>query len=118
MALCSCGVNERRKGQRTCQPCHTAYIKKWRLAKGQLADADQKRRERCRSKANYNRRLGALVAEPICQSAGCTCTDVQMVHPDVDRPLEPLWLCREHRVVFNRERRERRKVSRESTKAA
>lgn len=52
-------------------------------------------RERARQIANRAIRSGTLTKGP-CQFNGCGVLDVQAHHPDYSKPLEVVWLCREH----------------------
>jgi len=60
--------------------------KKWRLL--------NPKKEYAKSQISYALKTKKLTKEP-CKECG-TIKDVQGHHPDYDKPLEVIWLCREH----------------------
>ena len=91
MGKCKCG-RPRREKQRTCRECHAAYMREWR--KTHPLTEEQRRRMVCRSYAKVYEKRGVLRRQP-CQVCGES-DGVQKHHPDYDRPLLVVWLCREH----------------------
>jgi hypothetical protein len=61
---------------------------------------EQRRRGNARSLAGVYQRRGVLVRQP-CRDCGTR--RVQMHHPDYERPLEVVWLCRRCRLRRHRE---------------
>jgi hypothetical protein len=91
MAACSkCKMNPPRRGQRYCQPCHTAYVREHRARHSELAGA-QRMRANVRAHANTAQRRGQLAKQP-CEV--CAHPDAEKHHPDYSRPLLVRWLCR------------------------
>lgn len=84
-----CGAAHTRIGQRYCCSCHAAYMRGWR--RGRPLTADQRRKDNVRSHANVAKRRGQLT-QAAC--ADCGDPNSQMHHPDYDRPLLVVWLCR------------------------
>lgn len=64
-------------------------MRSWRA--GRPVTAEQQRRSNCRSYANVYKHRGLIQKFP-CQI--CDSTNSQMHHPDYDRPLFIVWLCR------------------------
>jgi len=63
---------------------------KWRRANP--LNPDQKRKDIARSYAGVYLRRGKLQKSP-CRD--CLSPDSQMHHPNYDKPLEVVWLCRD-----------------------
>ena len=75
--------------RRWCNSCHAAYVKEWRA--GRTVTDEGRRRDICRSYANVYKRRGKLVPPGACEwchEPG----ELQMHHPDFDRPLLVIWL--------------------------
>ena len=88
--LCKCG-NLRRLSGRYCLDCHAAYMRTWRkthpLTKSQVF------KDTCRSYAGVYLRRGKIEKKG-CQNCGDK--DSQMHHEDYTKPLDVVWLCKEH----------------------
>jgi len=54
-------------------------------------NAEQKKRENCRSYANVYQRRGLLIPKP-CEICGAKETEKH--HPDYSKPLSVIWYCR------------------------
>jgi hypothetical protein len=87
----TCGGERDRPGQAYCRKCHNAYKRRTRPTYQQLAP-DEQRKSRVRAYANVNQRRGVLVPQP-CERCGST-NPIQKHHPDYERPLTVVWLCR------------------------
>ena len=87
--MCPCGNNLRRPGQKNCQDCHAAYMRTWR--KTHPLNLEQRKKDNCRSYAHAYLRRGKLQRMPCVQ-----CGDIksQMHHPDYNKPLLVVWMCR------------------------
>ena len=101
MKLCSkCNENTPKKGGRYCLGCHAAYCREWR--KSHRLNAEQKKRASARSYLKVYVKRGKIARQP-CLSCGAP---AEGHHPDYDRPLYVLWLCREHHMELHRTRRD------------
>jgi hypothetical protein len=78
-----------KRRQAYCLPCHNAYMRAW--TKSRSLTPEQRKRDAARSYANVYLRRGKLTREP-CLHCGSMFS--QMHHPDYDKPLDVLWLCR------------------------
>lgn len=88
--VCStCGEPNDRVPQRYCRSCHAAYMRDFRFRTP--LTPEQRRKMNSRSYANSYQRRGKLIPEPC---AVCGSEDAQKHHPDYDRPLYVVWLCR------------------------
>lgn len=87
--LCSkCGEPHDSAG-RYCLKCHAAYMRAWRKTHPLTGEA--LRKANVRSYAGVYRRRG-LIPQEDCRMCGSS--QSQMHHPDYDKPLEVVWLCR------------------------
>lgn len=84
-----CGDDKDRECHGYCRACHAKNMREWRS--GKELNPEQKRKDACRSYANQYKRRGKLVQEPC---AVCGEEDTEMHHPDYDKPLQVVWLCR------------------------
>ena len=96
MRCSKCSGRHDRQNQRYCADCHAAYMRDWR--KTHPLTPEQKRKDNARSYANTYKKRGKLVPLP------CTCGSmrVQMHHPDYDRPLDVVWMCRPCHLAHHR----------------
>jgi hypothetical protein len=69
---------------------HAAYMREWR--KTHRMTEEQRKKDSCRSYAREYLKRGKLKKEG-CAVCGA---DAQMHHPDYDRPLDVVWLCKKH----------------------
>ena len=98
MILCHCGMPARPR-QRTCKPCHAAYMREWRNTHS--LTPEQRLKDKARSYAGVYLRRGKLDRKPcvICGSV-----NTQMHHEDYSKPLDVVWLCRECHMELHRVR--------------
>ena len=68
---------------RYCRPCHN-----WR--KSHPLNDLQRKKDNARSYAGVYKRRGKLIEEPCSCGAG----GAEMHHPDYDKPLIVIWMCR------------------------
>lgn len=87
--FCKCGELRDRGSQRYCCFCHAAYMREWR--KTHPLTSDQKRKVNSRSYANVYLKRGKLLRKA-CECCGEE--NSQIHHPDYDKPLKVVWLCR------------------------
>ena len=98
-APCSkCGGN-RESNYAYCLSCRAAYMRDWRSSHP-MTD-EQRRRDSTRSYANVYKRRGQLVPKP----CSCGLIEVEMHHPDYDRPLDVVWKCRPCHLKHHKESR-------------
>lgn len=88
---CSKCENETRVGQRYCNACHAAYMR----ANRKLPEGEARMRANARSYAKVYLKRGKIIRQP-CRDCGA---EAQMHHPDYSKPLEVIWLCREHHLA-------------------
>lgn len=60
---------------------------------------DAAQRQRARDVARVAKRRGYLIPQPC---ADCGAPHTEMHHPDYDKPLEVIWLCRPHHLARHR----------------
>jgi len=72
-------------------------MREWR--KDHPLNAEQRRKDNCRSYANAYKKRGLLKPRP-CETCGFFVTE--MHHDDYDKPLEVRWLCRKCHLAFHR----------------
>jgi len=94
--LCKCG-KPRRKGGRYCVACHAKHMQIWR--KSHPLTKLQRKKNNCRSYAHVYRDRGKLKMQPCLV---CGSLDVEMHHPDYDKPLQVVWFCRQHHLELHR----------------
>lgn len=88
--LCvKCNANEQRETHKYCYDCHAKYMRNWRIT--HPLNKEQRKKDTARSYANVYKQRGKLKKQP-CKMCGSEHS--QMHHPDYDKPLEVLWLCR------------------------
>lgn len=88
------GEHERRHSY--CEDCHAAYMREWR--KTHPLNEAHANRDIARSYAFVNKKRGKLAPRPCCI---CGDTNAEMHHPHHERPLEVVWLCREHHLNWH-----------------
>lgn len=100
--ICCCG-NPRREGQRYCKDCHASYMRLWRHY--HPPNEEQRKKNNCVSYANVYLRRGKIQRQPC---ATCGDPTSQMHHPDYDKPLLVVWLCRKCHLQLHAEKRSKR----------
>ncbi len=91
VTICArCGTSHTRASQRYCNDCHAAYMREWRKTHP-LSD-EAKRRDTARSYAGVYKRRGKQLQPQPCLCCGAA--DAEMHHPDHEKPLVVVWLCR------------------------
>ena len=73
-------------------------MRMWR--KTHSLTAEQRHKDNCRSYAGVYKRRGYLKPE-LCER--CEEPKVEMHHPDYDKPLEVVWLCRPCHLTLHTE---------------
>ncbi len=84
-----CNTNPRPLKSKHCNPCHARYMRQWR--KTHPLNAEQKRKDICRSYAHQYLKRGKIIKE-LCKKCGDI--NSQMHHPDYNKPLLIEWYCR------------------------
>jgi len=84
--------------------CHSESQKMWRKA-NPLTD-DQRKKMNCRSYTHVYLKRGKLTRKN-CEV--CDSKESEIHHPDYDKPLEVVWLCRKHHLETHSERNRRSK---------
>lgn len=82
--------------QRYCLSCHSAHMRENRKSYNELTES-AKKKACARSYAKLYLRRWGLHKQPcvICGNAA------QMHHPDYNKPLEVIWLCRDHHLQIH-----------------
>jgi len=97
MAACSgCGNARDREPQRYCRSCHAAYMRGWRPS--HTLTPAQRVKDNARSYANVYLQRGILKRQPC---GGCGHEPAEMHHEDYSKPLDVIWLCREHHLAIH-----------------
>lgn len=78
------------RGQSYCYGCHAAYMRATRPRHSELTP-EQRAKANARAQANVAQGRGKLRPGP-CETCGEK--DAEKHHPDYQRPLEVVWLCR------------------------
>lgn len=91
-ACSKCGgdLGDRYKKQRYCKKCHAANMRETRPKHSLLPD-EARKKANARAYANVYQRLGKIKKQPC---AICGDSNSQKHHPDYNKPLEVIWLCR------------------------
>lgn len=79
-----------------CKPCHAASMRRWR--KTHPLSLEQRKKDATRSYANVYEKRGLLRRKP-CNVCGDGKSEKH--HPDYDRPLHVMWLCRKHHLELH-----------------
>lgn len=100
-STCSkCGVKldfSRIGKQAYCKGCHAANMRAKRPRHSELT-TEQRKKANCRSYVNVYIRRGKITKQP-CEKCG---KKAEMHHEDYDKPLEVVWLCREHHLEHHK----------------
>ena len=91
---CNKEVEQSREGQRYCKDCHNAHARETRKKHKELTTL-QKLKANCRSYLNVYLKRGKVIKKP-CEV--CNSVEVEAHHNDYTKPLEVIWLCREHHL--------------------
>src|SRR5512146_416701 len=75
---------------------HNAYMRAWR--KTHPMNAEQKRKDSCRSYLGVYLRRGKIQRQP-CELCGAP---AEAHHHDYSKPLEVRWLCRPHHLELHK----------------
>lgn len=97
--MCKCG-NPSRPGQRTCAPCHAAYMRAHRPKHRELPP-EARKKANCRAHSHVLVNRGTLVRRP-CEVPGCEIR-AEMHHDDYSNPRLIRWICRTHHLALHRE---------------
>ena len=95
---CGGALEENRVGkQRYCKKCHAGNMREKRPIHSELS-TDAKKRANARAYLNTYLRRGKVQKKPciICGSE-----DSQAHHQDYNKPLDVIWLCREHHLLVH-----------------
>lgn len=92
---CPSPLGDRFGTSRYCRNCAAAYMREWR--KTHPLTPEQKRKDNARSYAGVYKRRGKIREQPCGVCGG----KAQMHHPDYDRPLDVVWLCRVHHLELH-----------------
>ncbi len=95
--LCPCGNVARPNGQGNCKACHAAAARKHYHLRG--IPASQLKQRKAREKAMDQKKRGTLVPQPCVI---CGADKAEMHHPDYDKPLDIIWLCRPHHLGLHK----------------
>jgi len=90
-----CGKPNDRLPQKYCKVCHATYARNTRPKYNELTDL-QKFKANARSYTKVYLKRKKLIKQP-CQV--CQSNESQMHHPDYNKPLDVIWLCREHHLA-------------------
>lgn len=94
-----CGVSNRRPTHAYCLICHAEYMRNYR--RKHPMTAAQKKKDNCRSYAHVYLKRGNIIKSP-CKKCGNV--NSEMHHPDYNKPLYVIWLCRKcHLMLHNQE---------------
>ena len=92
--MCRCGAQARR-GQRDCAVCHAAWMREYRAS--HAPTAEERMKSNCRSYLHVYIKRG-LVKRGACVLCGSE-ERIEGHHKDHGKPLDVVWLCRDHHVM-------------------
>lgn len=95
--ICGCG-KATRIGQRYCNGCHAAYSRNHRLKHRDLPTEAKK-------KAIVRSVLRVYISRGKVKKETCLyCGDIKVEahHPNYDKPLDVIWMCRKHHVEHHK----------------
>lgn len=100
----SCGgdLGDRYGKQRYCKSCHAAHMRATRPRHKDLPD-DARRKANVRALSRHYVKTGKIIQTPCVK---CGDPNSQRHHPDYDKPLEVIWLCRKHHLELHAEKSE------------
>lgn len=64
---------------------------------------EKRMKHAARKRLQYAVKTGKLVKADYCEYSDCTTPITEAHHPEYDKPLEVLWLCREHHLKLHNE---------------
>lgn len=97
-----CGLEKEKSrfNQRYCKSCHSENMRKNRPKHFELLDI-QKKKANCRSYLNVYIKRGKITKLP-CSICGNIESEAH--HEDYDKPLDVIWLCREHHLELHKKK--------------
>ena len=96
---CSNPLESNRVGkQRYCLSCHNEYMRRTRPKHSELSD-EQRIKANARSYLNEYVRRGKVIKQP-CSMCGDDIAEAH--HPDYNKPLEIVWLCRRCHLIHHK----------------
>lgn len=81
-----CGFGRPRPKRSWCQACHTVYTREWRRR-----NPEARKRNHARLRAKKAQDRGIFEPQP-CED--CEALEVEKHHPDYNKPLYFVWLCK------------------------
>ena len=84
--------------QRYCKSCHAEFMRLNRPKHSELKE-ESRLKANARSYLNVYLKRGSIVKEPC---AICGDSHAEAHHEDYSKPLEVIWLCREHHLSHHR----------------
>ena len=99
--FCStCKTERARRGQRTCNGCHAGWMRDNRVAVRDMSP-EQRRKVKCRSHSHMLVKRGKIKRKEFCDMCAKP-GELQMHHPNYDKPLEVLWVHRASHLELHR----------------
>ena len=91
---CDKKIEDSRKNQRYCKICHNEHARNTRKKHKELSE-EQKLKANCRSYLNTYLKRGKIIKQPC---SVCNNQNSEAHHEDYTKPLDVIWLCREHHL--------------------
>lgn len=99
---CGGDLGDRHRKQRYCRICHAKHMRENRPKHSQLSP-EAKKKANARSYAKEYLKRGKIIKTACIK---CGDENSQMHHPDYDKPIEVIWLCRKHHLELHAEKSE------------
>jgi hypothetical protein len=97
---CKKPLEESRAGKQSyCKGCHAEYMRRTRPKHRDLPE-DQRKKANARAYTKEYVKRGTLVKKS-CEVCGDDKSEIH--HPDYDKPLEVIWLCRKHHLEAHKQ---------------